>query len=60
LCDENISLTSGVLWLVDWSPPDVVSELGSLTIRLSLGDRPVFAPEYAVRAPVDVIVEPVS
>jgi hypothetical protein len=36
------------------------SEPGSLTIRLSNGDRPVFAPEYAVRAPVDVMAEPVS
>jgi hypothetical protein len=36
------------------------SELGSLTIRLSRGERPVFAPEYAVRAPVDVMAEPVS
>jgi hypothetical protein len=31
-----------------------------LTIRLSRGDRPVFAPEYAVRAPVEVIADPVS
>jgi hypothetical protein len=36
------------------------SEVGSLTIRLSKGDRPVFAPEYAVSAPVDVMAEPVS
>jgi hypothetical protein len=36
------------------------SEPGSLTIRLSRGERPVFAPEYAVRAPVDVMAEPVS
>jgi hypothetical protein len=36
------------------------SELGSFTIRLSNGERPVFAPEYAVRAPVDVMAEPVS
>jgi len=36
------------------------SEPGSFTIRLSNGERPVFAPEYAVRAPVDVMAEPVS
>lgn len=36
------------------------SELGSFTIRLSRGERPVFDPEYAVRAPLDVIAEPVS
>lgn len=36
------------------------SDDGSLTIRLSNGERPVFFPEYAVRAPVDVMAEPVS
>ena len=36
------------------------SELSSLTMRLSRGERPVFDPEYAVKAPVDVIAEPVS
>jgi len=36
------------------------SDEGSFTIRLSKGDRPVFAPEYAVRAPLDVMAEPVS
>lgn len=36
------------------------SDPSSLTIRLSRGDRPVFAPEYAVKAPVEVIAEPVS
>jgi hypothetical protein len=35
-------------------------EPDSFTIRLSKGDRPVLAPEYAVRAPVDVMAEPVS
>ena len=29
-------------------------------MRLSKGERPVFDPEYAVRAPVDVMAEPVS
>lgn len=37
-----------------------LSELGSRTIRLSRGERPVFAPEKAVKAPVDVMAEPVS
>ena len=32
----------------------------SFTMRLSSGERPVFAPEYAVNAPVEVIAEPVS
>lgn len=36
------------------------SDPGSLTILLSSGERPVFAPEYAVSAPVDVMAEPVS
>jgi hypothetical protein len=36
------------------------SDVGSFTIRLSMGDRPVFLPEYAVKAPVDVIAVPVS
>ena len=36
------------------------SDPSSLTIRLSKGERPVFAPEYAVNAPVEVIAEPVS
>jgi hypothetical protein len=32
----------------------------SSTMRLSEGERPVFSPEYAERAPEDVIAEPVS
>lgn len=36
------------------------SDDGSLTIRLSEGERPVLAPEYAERAPEDVMAEPVS
>lgn len=36
------------------------SEDGSLTIRLSDGERPVLAPEYADSAPEAVIAEPVS
>lgn len=34
--------------------------MASFTIRLSSGDRPVFAPENAVNAPVEVMAEPVS
>jgi len=36
------------------------SDVSSLTIRLSSGDRPVFFPEYAVKAPLSVIAVPVS
>lgn len=36
------------------------SDVSSLTIRLSFGDRPVLAPEYAVKAPLDVMAEPDS
>lgn len=36
------------------------SEDSSLTMRLSDGDRPVFAPEYALRAPLEVMAVPVS
>jgi hypothetical protein len=36
------------------------SDPSSFTMRLSKGERPVFAPEYAVIAPVEVIAEPVS
>ena len=36
------------------------SEPSSWTIRLSRGERPVLAPEYAVKAPVEVMAEPVS
>jgi hypothetical protein len=36
------------------------SDEGSLTMRLSDGDRPVFLPEYAVKAPVDEMAVPVS
>jgi len=36
------------------------SEVGSLTMRLSMGDLPVFLPEYAVKAPDEVIAVPVS
>jgi hypothetical protein len=60
LYDVKYVLTSGVMGLFTGPHQMSFSELGSLTIRLSKGDRPVFAPEYAVRAPVDVMAEPVS
>ena len=37
-----------------------LSDDSSFTIRLSRGERPVLAPEYAVSAPVEVMAEPVS
>lgn len=36
------------------------SEDDSFTMRLSRGDRPVFAPEYAVNAPLEAMAEPIS
>jgi hypothetical protein len=53
-------LTSGVMDLLTGPHQMSFSEPGSFTILLSNGERPVFAPEYAVRAPVDVMAEPVS
>lgn len=52
--------TSGVIGLFTGPHHTFFSDPSSLTIRLSRGDRPVFAPEYAVIAPVDVMAEPVS
>lgn len=57
---KKIPLTSGVIGLFTGPHQTSFSELGSLTIRLSSGERPVFAPENAVKAPVDVMAEPVS
>lgn len=53
-CYENTSNVEAYPHQISFSDP------GSLTILLSNGERPVFAPEYAVRAPVDVMAEPVS
>jgi hypothetical protein len=53
-------LTSGLMGLLTGPHQTSLSELSSLTIRLSNGDRPVFAPEYAVKAPVEVMADPVS
>ena len=53
-------LTSGDIGLFTGPHQTSLSEPSSFTIRLSSGERPVFVPEYAVSAPVDVIAEPVS
>ena len=55
-----MALTSGLIGLLTGPHQTSFSEVGSFTIRLSRGDRPVFAPEYAVKAPVDVMAVPVS
>ena len=57
---EGSVLTSGVIGLLTGPHHTSFSDPGSFTMRLSRGDRPVFAPEYAVRAPVEVMAEPVS
>ena len=54
------SLTSGLISLLTGPHHISLSELGSLTIRLSEGDLPVFAPEYADKAPLDVMADPLS
>lgn len=56
----QISLTWESIGLFTGPHQTSFSELGSLTIRLSSGERPVFAPENAVKAPFDVIAEPDS
>lgn len=53
-------LTSVVIGLLTGPHHMSFSELSSFTMRLSDGDRPVFAPEYADSAPEDVMAEPVS
>lgn len=53
-------LTSGVIGLLTGPHHTSFSDPSSLTIRLSSGERPVFAPEYAVIAPVEVMADPVS
>ena len=54
------SLTSGCIGLFTGPHQISFSDVGSLTMRLSRGERPVFSPEYALKAPVFVIAEPVS
>lgn len=58
--EKEMPPTSGVIGLFTGPHQTSFSELGSLTIRLSSGERPVFAPEKAVKAPVDVMADPVS
>jgi len=53
-------LTSGDMGLFTGPHHTLSFELGSSTILLSEGERPVFAPEYADKAPLDVMAEPVS
>lgn len=53
-------LTSGDIGLLTGPHQISFSEPSSFTMRLSEGERPVFAPEYADRAPEDVMAEPVS
>ena len=57
---EGIALTWGDMGLFTGPHQMSFSEFSSLTIRLSRGERPVFAPEYAVSAPLDVMAEPDS
>lgn len=52
--------TSGVMGLLTGPHQISFSDVGSLTTRLSEGERPVLAPEYAVKAPEDVMAVPVS
>ena len=53
-------LTSGVIGLLTGPHQTSFFDESSSTIRLSEGDRPVLAPEYADSAPVDVMAEPDS
>ena len=55
-----VQRTCGVMSLLTGPHHTSFSELGSLTIRLSEGERPVFAPEYAESAPAEVMAVPVS
>ena len=53
-------LTSGLMALFTGPHQTSFSEPSSLTTRLSSGERPVLEPEYAVKAPVEVMAVPVS
>lgn len=57
---KNTVLTRGDIGLLTGPHQTSFSEPSSFTIRLSRGERPVLAPENAVKAPVEVIAEPVS
>jgi hypothetical protein len=52
--------TSWLIGLFTGPHQTSLSELASCTIRLSEGERPVFAPEYADNAPEAVMADPVS
>lgn len=52
--------TDGSIGLLTGPHQTSLSDVPSLTILLSDGDRPVFAPEYADKAPEAVMAEPVS
>lgn len=58
--DEGWALTSAFIGL--FTGPHQISSFdeSSSTIRLSKGERPVLAPEYAESAPEAVMAEPVS
>jgi hypothetical protein len=58
--EKNMKLTSGVMGLFTGPHQTLFSDDSSLTIRLSEGERPVFAPEYALKAPLEVMAVPVS
>lgn len=58
--EENWVLTSGDMDLLTGPHQTSFLEESSSTIRLSEGERPVLAPEYAESAPVDVIADPDS
>lgn len=60
LMKQKRKLTSGVIGLFTGPHQTSFFEESSSTIRLSEGERPVLAPEYAERAPLDVIAEPDS
>ena len=53
-------LTSGDIGLLTGPHQTSLSDPGSFTTRLSKGERPVLAPEYADKAPVEVIAVPCS
>lgn len=54
------ALTSTVIGLLTGPHQTSPLDESSSTMRLSEGERPVLAPEYAERAPDAVIAEPVS
>ena len=57
---DQDKLTPSVIGLFTGPHQTSFRDSSSSTMRLSDGDRPVFSPEYAERAPLAVIAEPVS